>query len=143
MKNLDRGLTLSVLRNAEGYDCTLNGISSRATQLLLVGFLDSTKRTVREVEPLDERSRVFPLGPDRPAVAIDMRRRAFSDERVLSLVPVNWESSSNRFVRPAEWVMAGGNYATTSDSRFGEIIEQLLGYWVPALAVHDRIERTD
>ncbi|MET3959871.1 hypothetical protein ABIE52_006806 [Rhodococcus sp. OAS809] len=142
MKNIDRGLILSVLRNAEGNDYTLDGITARATKLVLVGVLDSTKSTARTVEPLDERSRVFPAAPDRPAVAIEVRRRAFNDKHHVALVPVNWDADANTFVRPTQWSMYGGNFATAGDSRFAELVEQLLGYWIPVLAVHDRIERT-
>ena len=39
------------------------------------------------------------------------------------------------------WTMFGGNYATTSDSRFSELCEELLGTnFYGAVAVHDRVE---
>ena len=40
--------------------------------------------------------------------------------------------------------MMGGNYAATSDSRFREAIEKLLGHnFYGALPVHDRVETVD
>ena len=46
-------------------------------------------------------------------------------------------------VQPEHMVgpMASGCYAATSDSRFGEMCEELLGHrWHGAVAVHDRFE---
>ena len=39
------------------------------------------------------------------------------------------------------WTMFGGNYAATSDSRFSDAIEKMLGHrFYGAVPVHDRIE---
>ncbi len=48
-------------------------------------------------------------------------------------------------IRPLEcgdsWVMAGGNFAETSDSRFNQKCEELLGHrFYGAVAIHDRVE---
>ena len=47
-------------------------------------------------------------------------------------------------LRPAgekRWCMFGGNFAHSSDSRFSEAIEKLLGHrFYGAVAIHDRIE---
>ena len=40
-----------------------------------------------------------------------------------------------------KWFMNGGNFAATSDSRFGEACEKLLGHrFYGAVAIHDRVE---
>lgn len=40
-----------------------------------------------------------------------------------------------------KWVMFGGNYAATCDSRLSEAIEKLLGHrFYGAVAIHDRVE---
>lgn len=40
-----------------------------------------------------------------------------------------------------EWTMFGGNYASTSDSRFSKKCEELLGVnFYGAVAIHDRVE---
>ncbi len=143
MTNTDahrNGLTLHVLRDAAGTDCTLGGISSRAAQVVLVGILDSTRDHAREVAPMPERSRIVGPSADRPAVAVEIRRQAFKDSRYAHLVPVRWDHETRRYVRTNSWSMAGGNYATTSDSRFPELIEQAIGHRAPALAIHDRVE---
>lgn len=49
-------------------------------------------------------------------------------------------------IRPLEageaWVMFGGNFAATSDSRFRETCERLTGCaFYGAVAIHDRVER--
>lgn len=42
---------------------------------------------------------------------------------------------------PGKWYCMGGNYAGTSDSRFGKAIEKMLGHrFYGAVAVHDRAE---
>ncbi|MFF0818402.1 hypothetical protein ACFYVR_25130 [Rhodococcus sp. NPDC003318] len=135
------GLSLSVLRDAAGSDCTLGGITSRAARLVLVGVLDSTHAHAADVAPMPECSRVVAPEAGRPAVAIEVRRRPFDDGRFAHLVPVQWDESAHRYARADGWSMAGGNYATTSDSRFGELIERVVGHRIPALAVHDRVER--
>lgn len=134
------GLTLTVLRDASGADCTLGGISSRAARLTLVGTLDSTAGPAHEVDPMPERSRIVSPSADRPAVAVELRRHPFNDSRYAHLVPVRWDHETRRYVRTNGWSMAGGNYATACDSRFRELIEQVLGHSAPALAIHDRIE---
>ena len=134
------GLILSVLRDASGADCTLGGVSSRAARLVLVGTLDSTAGQAREVDPMPERSRVVSPGPDQPAVAVEIRRHPFDNGRYAHLVPVRWDREASRYVRTHGWSMAGGNYATTCDSRFPELIEQAIGHRAPALAIHDRVE---
>ena len=43
-----------------------------------------------------------------------------------------------------KWVMFGGNYASTSDSRFSQAIEKLIGHrFYGAVPIHDRIETAE
>ena len=52
--------------------------------------------------------------------------------KILRLIPES---------KKGKWTMFGGNYATTSDSRFSEVCEELLGTnFYGAVAVHDRVE---
>ena len=52
--------------------------------------------------------------------------------KILRLIPES---------KKGKWTMFGGNYATTSDSRFSELCEELLGTnFYGAVAVHDRVE---
>lgn len=52
--------------------------------------------------------------------------------KCLRLVPVS---------KKDKWTMFGGNYATTSDSRFSELCDELIGgNFYGAVAVHDRVE---
>jgi hypothetical protein len=40
-----------------------------------------------------------------------------------------------------KWTMMGGNYAATSDSRFSDKIEEMLGHgFYGAVPIHDRVE---
>ena len=51
--------------------------------------------------------------------------------KILRLIPES---------KKGKWTMFGGNYATTSDSRFSELCEELLGTnFYGAVAVHDRV----
>ena len=52
--------------------------------------------------------------------------------KILRLIPES---------KKGKWTMFGGNYATTSDSRFSKLCEELLGTnFYGAVAVHDRVE---
>lgn len=104
MKNTPRkGLILTVLRPAHGCDCTNGGISSKAKDVLVVG---------------PGIAEVFEESDDIPTVIINDRK-------------------GHKFLRPAEqsskWYMMGGNYATTSDSRWP----------YGALPIHDRTETAE
>ena len=120
------GLYVSVYRDAEyaakGIDCTMNGVSQRFYQLLVVN--------------------------------IDGPNTFVYDRDSLHTAPVILESHVPGCVclRPAKfkfgkWVadgigMMGGNYAATSDSRWTEAIEKILGHgFYGAVAIHDRFER--
>lgn len=118
-----RGLILNVYRSADGANCTNGGYTARFTQLTLVGVRDETKGHNAPVEPLGRQSQVFAPTAERPAVILVKRHIG----RILwHLVPAGFEG---------QWFMFGGNYAATSDSRFGDITG-IYG----AIAVHDRVE---
>lgn len=130
------GLILSVLRPAESGDCTNGGITAQANRVTLVGTAEATD----VVFPIADSSRCVEPNKTRPAVALEIRKRFLGTGKVGSLVPVQWDAEVERYVRAHSWSMAGGNYASTSDSRFGDLVETVLGFRAPALAVHDRIE---
>lgn len=112
------GLLVSVYRNAEIGDCTNGGISSRHTSLCVVNA-----------------SGPFEPRPDCPAVIIER-----GPYLTLRLRPAE---SVNGAWRPIEGMyMMGGNYAGTSDSRFGEAASAMVaGYrFVGVLPIHDRRE---
>jgi hypothetical protein len=114
------GLTLEIYRNSFG-DCTNNGITSNHTGVTLVNA-DG------------------PFEPTAKHPAVMLVKGPLGDP---TLVPAVWAAG--------EWVpekrvdmcgpMAGGNYAATSDSRFGEAIRKVCGRKMyAALPVHDRFE---
>ena len=105
------GLLINVYRNGLG-DCTNGGVSARYNTLTLVNA-----------------GGPFDPAPDQPAMV--MERHA---PGCLRLVPVELKKSG-------KWVMFGGNYAATSDSRFSELAHNLLGHtFYGAVAIHDRVE---
>lgn len=105
-----RYLTISVFGNTTGSDCSLNGVSKTHDQKLVVehenGFL-----TAEDVEA-------------GGYVVLELVTRSIGGKDYFSFKP----KSETR------WVMFGGNFAYTSDSRFGKFSD----YPVP---IHDRIER--
>lgn len=132
---MSRGMILGVARAVDLHsDTTLGGISSRFTNLTLVGILDETgdPRTAR-LRPLPVRMQVFGPADDRPPVLLQIRQIG---GKVASIVPANEDGT------PAEgWHMAGGNYAAWSDSRISDLVSELLGYrFYGALPIHDRKE---
>lgn len=109
-----KGLIISVYRDARLGDCTNNGISSQFDELTLVG------------EGIPE---IFDVTEDRPAVKV-VKRDLWSDRKRAREIYLHLEPVDERF-NAGRWLMAGGNWAYTCDSRF------------PAnhpLSIHDRFE---
>lgn len=95
-------------------DCTMGGESSYAK-----GFT-----VVNADGPFDPCE-------DYPAAELVMAE-PIGGKRILRLIPES---------KKGKWTMFGGNYAGTSDSRFSELCEKLLGVnFYGAVAVHDRVE---
>ena len=92
-------------------DCTNGGISSKAKGLCVIN-IDGP------CEP----------SPDYPAIELVDGHLPGT----LRLVPPGYENT---------WYMMGGNYGATSDSRFSETCEKMLGHrFYGAVAIHDRQE---
>ena len=108
------GLIVYIYRSA-GPDCSNNGVSSGVSQL-----------TLTNVEG------PFDANPDRPAALLVKG----NVPGAVKIVPQGPEGE----VIPG-WLMFGGNYAGSSDSRFHEAVERLGGpRFGGPVAVHDRIE---
>lgn len=107
------GLIVQVYRAADGHDCSLDGVSSRVTHLTLINVAG----------PFDPK-------PDRPAAVL-----MAGPMNTVRIVPAGYPAGK----RP----MFGGNYVTTSDSRLGEAMSDILGhpaYCVGAVPIFDRFE---
>ena len=106
------GIHVNIYKSGD-YDCTIGGESSYAK-----GF------TVTNCEG--------PFEPCENYPAAKIVKQKFGFGCSLKLVP---ESKKDK------WTMFGGNFASTSDSRFSELCEELLGTnFYGAVAVHDRVE---
>lgn len=130
-----RALRLNVLRDAAlGIDCTLGGVTSTHQRLTLVGHVTEPGR---EIVPLSNGVPTTLTENDAPVVV--RIRRGFT-EATAHLVPLVYDEDRETWCyQPGG--MAGGNYATTSDSRVSDLISDLLGHrFYGALAVHDRRE---
>jgi len=101
----------------EGIDCTINGWSARFDEVCVVN-----------VEG--------PFEPDDkyPAVMLVPHRTL---KHAIHVVLVEHHEKGL-------WTMAGGNYLSTTDSRFWEGVAEIIGpehRFHGAVAIHDRIER--
>lgn len=110
------GIHAYVYRSDLG-DCTNGGISSKAKGLTIVNANG-------------------PFEPD------DNHPAAMLVSHVNHAVIRPAEKDSEGVYHPVnKWWMFGGNYAATSDSRFGEAVERLLGRkFYGAVPIHDRCE---
>ena len=106
-----KALPVSVYRNGRG-DCTNGGISSKFDELLVIcdkGYLE-----------IDENN--------LPKNLVKVVKRHLFGGDIYHIEPYGEPDG-------AGW-MFGGNYAATSDSRFGRMIGGMYG----AVAIHDRQE---
>ena len=106
------GLIVSVYTNkSRDMDCTNNGVTNRFTRLCV-----------------DNVEGPFDPSDDCPAVVLT---KGYMDGTAM-LVPLETRGKHSMF---------GGNYASTSDSRFGRAVEKITGNrFYGAVAVHDRVE---
>jgi hypothetical protein len=112
------GLRISVYRDAShDYDCTNNGVSRQFNKL-----------TVMNIDgPFDP-------SDDAPAVLLDSHYPG-----CLRLIPAL--KTALGWVPYTDPAMFGGNLGYTSDSRFPEACEKLLGHtFYGAVKIHDRFE---
>jgi hypothetical protein len=113
------GLLVDVYRCSLG-DCTANGISSTATALCLVN-VDG------------------PFDPSEKHPAALLVRG--NGNGLLKIVPAMFSKNTMSWVRDGRWEIMGGNYASTSDSRFHRAVENIIqtpSYG--AVPIHDRFE---
>ena len=109
------GLLVSVYKSG-GTDCTNGGITSTDIKGLCVTNIDGP----------------FTPSEDYPAAILVVRHFGFGS--VLSIVPEENFKGQHMF---------GGNYASTSDSRFGEAGRNMLEQpeaFIGAIPIHDRYE---
>lgn len=114
------GLHISVYRSAEFSDASNGGISSKYSKLTVVNCSG-------------------PFEPTLDAPAVWLKQHA-TMKNVAFIVPCS-VTAQGRYIPTGRHTMFGGNYGSTSDSRFGEKMEELTGYrWHGAVQIHDRIE---
>lgn len=135
---LRQGLTVHILR-PHGGDYSLNGISARYHEAVIVGIRVALRSSVadRELEPAAERGlvelpRIFGANEHRAEVELVIRALGGG-------IYVHAEPTEGK----GRWAMFGGAYIETSDSRFGEILRAIYGdgrYQVGPIPLHDRYE---
>ena len=107
------GLLVNVYKT-EGRDCTNGGVSARSIKGLCLTNVDG------------------PFDPSDDYPAAKLVKQTFGFGSSVKVIPEEAEGKQT---------MMGGNYAATSDSRFSDKIEQMLGYYYNgAVPIHDRVE---
>lgn len=113
------GLIVDVFKCKDMPDCTNKGISNRFDRLCLVN-----------VEG--------PFTPNAQTPAAMLVKG--NGLGLVKIVPAEY-LEIGEYVPTGKWVMMGGNYAATSDSRFHRAVERLTGgQSYGAVPIHDRIE---
>lgn len=105
------GLIVNVYDHPLG-DCTNNGISSRFKSLC-----------VTNIEG--------PFEPDEGHPPVQLVKGPMNTARLVSEIDLE----------EGNWVMFGGNFAYTSDSRFSKACFELLGHHADAVKIFDRVEK--
>jgi hypothetical protein len=117
------GLIGYVYRDAVLGDCSLNGISSKADRVLIVN-VDGP---------------FTPYHGDLPAVML-VAGNVPGTVKIVPAVLVGDEYVSEP-EHTKRWAMFGGNYLSTSDSRFHRAIEKITGHRDSGcVPIHDRYE---
>jgi hypothetical protein len=127
-----RGLRLSVYRAVDFPDCTNGGISGKHARVTVVGRLVGDT-----VVPLPDGCCISEADDDAPAVVL-VESRCPGYDPTPHLVPLEFVHGT-----PVDCVgpMSGGNYAGTTDSRWGQLGKLYEGLrHLDAVAIHDRIE---
>lgn len=107
------GLLVNVYKSGN-YDCTNGGVSSRNIKGLCLTNVDGP------FDPCDE----YP--------AAKLVKQTFGFGSSVKVIPEEAEGKQT---------MMGGNYAATSDSRFSQAVEAMLGnHFYGAVPIHDRVE---
>jgi hypothetical protein len=107
------GIHVNIYKEGD-YDCTMGGESSYAKGLTVINAEGP-----------------FEPSEDYPAAELVMAE-PIGGRKILRLIPVS---------KKEKWTMFGGNYGASSDSRFSELCERLLGgSFYGAVAIHDRVE---
>lgn len=131
---MPKGLTLYVCRPADFPDCTNGGISSRHDRLTVVGYVTSDGTVYR----MPRESQVFEPTEAAPPVLLKVR---YIGSPILSIVPAEVDTDGDSLSEAPGWHMFGGNYASITDSRFGDLAHQITGQrFYGAVAIHDRVE---
>lgn len=114
------GLLVDVFRASEHYDCTNKGISSKSHRICLVN-----------VEG--------PFSPNEQAPAAMLVKG--NGNGLVKIVPAVYVRTAEKWQKDPRWCMMGGNYASTSDSRFHNAVEAITGHpSYGAVPIHDRVE---
>lgn len=126
-----KGLRLDVYRCASGGDFTNGGITAHAARVTVTGVIrpggPGWTSGHQEPEPLPKDMQVFE--PTEIAPEVTLVIRAHGRGTWLHLEPVGSCPAGN-----VGWMM-GGNYAGTSDSRWGALTDG-----TDLVAIHDRTE---
>ena len=120
------GLIVNIYRHnseswlTKGNDAPNGGISSKVEKLTLLNVAG-------------------PFEPSVNAPAAMLKASTIGSRKHPYIEPVTVTKSGD--LLEIKGGMFGGNYAGTSDSRFGEAVEKLIGHKYGPVGIHDRVER--
>lgn len=131
------GLRVQILRPAERGDCSLNGISNRYPDAVIVGvrYREASGGSVEAAavkRGLKALPRIF--AASQRAAEVELVVRQIGGGLYVHAEPVEGNG---------RWAMFGGCYIDTSDSRFGELLHAIYGdnrSQVGPIPLHDRYE---
>ena len=109
------GLHINVYKSNLG-DCTNGGVSASNIEGLCISNVSG------------------PFSPDDRYPEAKLVARNVMGRTIVNIVPV-------KEIENGSWTMFGGNYGATSDSRFSDKVEELMGTpFYGAVPIHDRVE---
>lgn len=106
------GINVRVFRDAAGGDCSMGGISSRFASLCIVNVPG-------------------PFEPNDTHPAAKLVANHYGTAKVVPLDDAGNERPGGMF---------GGNFVSSSDSRWGAAVRAIIGVRMTAVPVHDRYE---
>ena len=110
------GLHIEIYKPQRFGDCTNGGVTSKNIKGLCITNVAG------------------PFDPCELYPAAELVKQTFGHGPSVKIVPTEE-------IAKKSWCMFGGHYGATSDSRFGEAVEEMLGHgFYGALPIHDRVE---
>jgi hypothetical protein len=131
-----KGLSVSVYRNTSYGDCTMNGVTSKYDNFILVGVAEKSPEDTPALFLVKRKlagvAEIFEPSEDTPALFLVKRKLGGTSINAKDGVHYLHAVPADENGKPRMGGMMGGNFIYTSDSRFPS---------ASPIPVHDRFER--